>query len=90
MFSFHESYFRLVGLFDCGYTKTQFFLSVCPNRYVFVLAGYRTEKYATDPALFYMYFLSVPSTLQFYLYIIMKMFYQGIVIFSENLSEYEY
>ena len=51
MFSFHESYFRLVGLFDWGYARTQFLLSVSRNRYVFTLAGYRNEKSATDPAL---------------------------------------
>ena len=50
MFSFRESYFRLVGLFDWGYTRTQFFLSVSWNRYVFILVGYRNEKFATDPA----------------------------------------
>ena len=51
MFSFHESYLRLVGLFDWGYTKTQFLLSVFPNRYGFTLAGYQNEKSATNPAL---------------------------------------
>ena len=51
MFSFRESYFRLVGLFDWGYARTQFVLSVSRNRYGFTLAGYRNEKSATDPAL---------------------------------------
>ena len=51
MFSFRESYFRLVGLFDWGYPRTQFLLLVSRNRYGFTLAGYRNEKYATDPAL---------------------------------------
>ena len=40
MFSFCESYFRLVGLFNWGYTRTQFLLSVSWNRYSFTLAGY--------------------------------------------------
>ena len=51
MFSFRETYFRLVGLFDWGYARTQFLLSVSRNRYGFTLARYRNEKYATDPAL---------------------------------------
>ena len=51
MFSFRKSYFRLVGLFDWRYARTQFFLSVSRNRYGFILAGYRNEKSATDPAL---------------------------------------
>ena len=51
MFSFRESYFRLVGLFNWGYTRTQFLLSVSRNRYGFTLAGYRNGKYATDSAL---------------------------------------
>ena len=51
MFSFHESYFQLVGLFDWVYARTKFLLSVSRNRYGFTLAGYRNEKYATDPAL---------------------------------------
>ena len=51
MFSFHETYVRLVGLFDWGYARTQFLLSVSQNRYGFTLAGYRNEKSATDPAL---------------------------------------
>ena len=51
MFSFCESYFRLVGLFDWGYSTTQFVLSVSWNWYGFTLAGYRNEKSATDPAL---------------------------------------
>ena len=51
MFSFRESYFRLVGPFDWGYSRTQFLLSVSWNRYAFTLAGYRNEKSATDPAL---------------------------------------
>ena len=50
MFSFRETYFRLVGLFDWGYARTQFLLSVSRNRYGFTLARYRNEKYATDPA----------------------------------------
>ena len=52
MFSFRESYFRLVGLFDWGYARMQFVLSVSRNRYIFTLAGYRNEKSATDPSLF--------------------------------------
>ena len=51
MFSFHESYFRLVGLFDWVYARTKFLLSVSRNRYGFTQVGYRNEKYATDPAL---------------------------------------
>ena len=51
MFSFRKSYFRLVGLFDWGYTGTKFILSVSWNRYGFTLAGYRYGKSATDPAL---------------------------------------
>ena len=51
MFSFPESYFRLVGLFDWGYARTQILLSVSWNRYIFTLAGYRNEKSATEPAL---------------------------------------
>ena len=51
MFSFRETYFQLVGLFDWGYARTQFLLSVSRNRYGFTLAGYRNEKSATDPAL---------------------------------------
>ena len=51
MFSFRESYFRLVGSFDWVYAKTKLILSVSRNRYGFTLAGYRNEKYATDPAL---------------------------------------
>ena len=51
MFYFRESYFRLVGLFDWGYTRTQFLLSVSRNRYGFTLAGYQNEKSTTDPAL---------------------------------------
>ena len=51
IFSFRESYFRLVGLFDLGYARTQFLLSVSRNRYGFTLAGYRNEKFVTDPAL---------------------------------------
>ena len=51
MFSFRESYFRLVGLFDWVYARTKFLLSVSRNRYDFTLAGYRNEKSATDPAL---------------------------------------
>ena len=51
MFSFRETYFRLVGIFDWEYARTQFLLSVSRNRYGFTLAGYRNEKYATDPAL---------------------------------------
>ena len=51
MFSFCESYFRLVGLFYWGYARTQFLLSVSWNRYVFTLAGYQNEKSATNPAL---------------------------------------
>ena len=52
MFSFRETYFQLVGLFDWGYARTQFLLSVSRNQYGFTLARYRNEKYATDPALF--------------------------------------
>ena len=52
MFSFHESYFRLVGLFDWVYARTKFLLSVSRNQYGFTLVGYRNEKYATDPALY--------------------------------------
>ena len=52
MFSFRESYFRLVGPFDWGYSRRQFLLSVSRNGYVFTLAGYWNEKSATDPALF--------------------------------------
>ena len=51
MFSFRETYFRLVDLFDWEYARTQFLLSVSQNRYGFALAGYRNEKSATDPAL---------------------------------------
>ena len=51
MFSFRETYFRLVGLFDWGYARTQFLLSVSRNRYGFTLAGYQNEKSATNPAL---------------------------------------
>ena len=51
MFSFRKSNFRLVGLFDWVYARTKFILSVSRNRYGFTLAGYRNEKYATDPAL---------------------------------------
>ena len=51
MFSFRETYFRLVDLFDWEYARTQFLLSVSRNRYSFALAGYRNEKSATDPAL---------------------------------------
>ena len=51
MFTFRESYFQLVGLFDWVYARTQFLLSVSRNRYGFILAGYRNEKSATDPAL---------------------------------------
>ena len=51
MFSFHETYFRWVGLFDWEYARTQFLLSVSRNRYGFTLSGYRNEKSATDPAL---------------------------------------
>ena len=52
-FSFRESYFRLGGLFDWGYGRTQFVLSVSQNRYGFTLAGYQNEKSVTDPALIY-------------------------------------
>ena len=62
MFSFRESYFRLVGLFGCGYSRTQFLLSVFRNRYVFSLAGYRHEKYATDPALTKIFCCSTPDS----------------------------
>ena len=51
MLSFGESYFRLVGLFDWGYTRTQFLLSVSWNWYSFTLAGCQNERSATDPAL---------------------------------------
>ena len=51
MFSFRETYFRLVGLFDWVYARTQFLLLVSRNRYGFTLAGYQNEKSATDPAL---------------------------------------
>ena len=51
MFSFCKSYFRLVGLFDWGYTRTKFILLVSWNRYGFTLAGYQNGKSATDPAL---------------------------------------
>ena len=51
MFSFCESYFRLVSLFDWGYARTQFLLLVSRNRCGFTLGGYRNEKSATDPAL---------------------------------------
>ena len=51
MFSFRETYFWLVGLFDWEYARTQFLLSVSRNRYGDTLAGYRNEKSATDPAL---------------------------------------
>ena len=53
MFSFRETYFRLVDLFDWEYTRMQFLLPVSRNRYGFALAGYRNEKSATDPALLY-------------------------------------
>ena len=55
MFSFRETYFRLVGLFDWEYARTQFLLSVSRNRYGFTLAGYQNEKSDTDPALFITY-----------------------------------
>ena len=66
MFSFRESYFLLVGLFDWGYARMQFLLSVSRNRYGFTLAGYWNEKSATDPALvlilyLYIHFLSLRS-----------------------------
>ena len=48
MFSFQESYFRLVGLFDWGYARTQF-LSLSRNQYGITLAGYRNGQSATDP-----------------------------------------
>ena len=51
MFSFRETNFRLVELFDWEYARMQFLLSVSRNRYSFALAGYRNEKSATDPAL---------------------------------------
>ena len=51
MFSFRETYFRWVGLFDWKYARTQFLLSVSRNQYGFTLALYRNEKSATDPAL---------------------------------------
>ena len=51
MFSFRETHFWLVGIFDWEYARTQFLLSVSRNWYGFTLAGYRNEKYATDPAL---------------------------------------
>ena len=51
MFSFRETYFRLVGLFDWGCARTQFLLLVSRNRYGFTLAGYQNEKSATEPAL---------------------------------------
>ena len=51
MFSFRESYFRLVGLFDWGYARTQCPVSVSRNRYGFTLAGYQHGKSATDPGL---------------------------------------
>ena len=51
MSAFRESYFRLVGLFDWVYARTQFLLSVSRNQYGFTLAGYRNGKSATDPAL---------------------------------------
>ena len=50
MFSFRESYFRLVSPFNWGYARTQF-LSVPRNRYSFILVGYRNGKSATDYAL---------------------------------------
>ena len=50
MFSFHETYFRLVDLFDWGYARMQFLLSVSQNRCGFTLAGYRNEKSATNSA----------------------------------------
>ena len=51
MFSFRQSYFRLVGLIDWVYARIKFLFSVSRNRYGFTLAGYWNEKYATDPAL---------------------------------------
>ena len=51
MFSFREFYFRLYGLFNWEYTRTQFLLSVSRNQYDITLAGYRNGKSATDPAL---------------------------------------
>ena len=51
MFSYRESYFQLVGLFDWVYATTQFLPWVSRNRYGFTLAGYRNGKSATDPAL---------------------------------------
>ena len=48
MFSFRETYFRLVDLFNWEYASL---LLVSRNRYGFALAGYRNEKSTTDPAL---------------------------------------
>ena len=51
MFSFCETYFRLVGVFHWEYAGTQFLFSVSQNQYGFTLAGYQNEKSATDHAL---------------------------------------
>ena len=59
MFSFRESYFRLVGLFNWVYARTKFLLLVSRNRYGFTLAGYRNEKYAADPALKNIYLCNI-------------------------------
>ena len=64
MFSFRESYFRLVGLFDWGYTRTQFLLLVSQNQYGFTLAGYQNEKSATDPALLLIVLKELTSGIQ--------------------------
>ena len=61
MFSFRETYFRLVGTFDGEYATTQFLLLVSRNR--FTLAGYQNEKSATDPALVFKHYLRALSQL---------------------------
>ena len=51
MFCFHEFYFLLMGIFNWGCARTQFFFLVSQNRYGFALVGYRNGKSATDPGL---------------------------------------
>ena len=49
---FHECYVMSAGLLDWGHAKTQF-VSVSWNWNIFISAGYRNEKYASDLALIY-------------------------------------
>ena len=58
MFSFHETYFRLVGIFDWEYARTQFLLSVSQNQYGFTLATEMKNMLPTLP-------LFKPSPLHF-------------------------